>query len=369
MTVSLRTQDLEKTLEDAYLLANSNADLPETWLARAEQLANSPSVAFIAAVGSVLLAKATDARIDALVIQEQEGSAGAFSLRGPAKVLGMKRHAYGYDIGSSSDRDPINHGTLIGSMRWDVALGRITARHKPFFQVILQWLRDVNALSKGQALEALAAYIRVRQAVVPRAAATRLPTMLAQAPDLHDLVEALEAFVSADPEQGARGMALVAAAFRAAGLDAGLPSRNDPRRIDIPITRSGTLVIACEVKQEETAEAVADTLARDASSAGVRRALLAILRPGVLIRFERASVVRRAEQERGVVLRVTDGVRELLHEAIIAGPSEVGGFCASLPRDFADALREIRAHESSVDTWVTIAERWTSESHIGPPPS
>jgi hypothetical protein len=360
MTVSLRAQDLEKTLEDAYLLASSNAALPNTWLARAEQLANSPSVAFIAAVGSVLLAKATDARIDALVIQEQEGSAGAFSLRGPAKVLGMKRHAYGYDIGSSSDRDPINHGTLIGSMRWDVALGRITARHKPFFQVILQWLGEVNGLSKEQALEALAAYIRVRQAVLPGAAATRLPAMLAQTPELHDLVEALEAFVLADPEEGARGMALVAAAFRAAGLDAGLASRNDPRRIDVPINRSGTLVIACEVKQEDTGEAVADTLARDASSAGVRRALLAVLRPGKLVRFDRASVVQRAERAHGVVLRTTYGVRELLHEAVIIGPSEVGAYCASLPREYADALREIRVDEGSVDTWVAIAARWAN---------
>jgi hypothetical protein len=89
----------------------------------------------------------------------------------------------------------------------------------------------------------------------------------------------------------------------------------------------------------------------------------------VLVRFDRASVVQRAERKHGVVLRVTDGVRELLHEAIIAGPSEVGAFCASLPRDFADALREIRAHESSVDTWVAIAQRWTGPSHIGPPAS
>src|SRR6266540_4013262 len=161
---------MEQTLEQAFLLANSKATLPTKWLQRAERLAESPSVAFIAAVGSVLLAKATDPQIDALVIQEREGSAGAFSLRGPAKVLGTKRHAYGYDIGSTSDRDPINHGTLIGSTRWDVALQRITPAHKPFFQIILQWLSDINSLNKAQAVEALAAYIRVRQAVAPGAA-------------------------------------------------------------------------------------------------------------------------------------------------------------------------------------------------------
>jgi hypothetical protein len=91
MTISLRAEDMEQTLESAYLLANSDYALPAQWIARAEQLDKSPSVAFIAAVGSVLLAKATNPNIDALVIQEREGSAGAFSLRGPAKVLGTNR--------------------------------------------------------------------------------------------------------------------------------------------------------------------------------------------------------------------------------------------------------------------------------------
>jgi hypothetical protein len=362
MTVSLRAEDMEQTLENAYLLANSDAALPAQWLARAEQLGKSPSVAFIAAVGSVLLAKATDPQIDALVIQEREGSAGAFSLRGPARVLGTKRHAYGYDIGSTSDRDPINHGTLIGSTRWDVALHRITPRHKAFFQVILQWLRDVNTLTKEEALEALAAYIRVRQAVVPGASVGQLPTSLSQVPSLTDLVDVLEGFVSANPEEGARGMALVAAAFRTAGLEAGLPSRHDPRRIDVPIKRAGILVLASEVKQEDTSEAVADTLARDAATHGARRALLAVLRPGVLVRFDRASVIQRAERDHGVVLRVTDGVRQLLHEALIAGECDVDAFCAALPRAFGEALRDIRVAEATIDTWVAIAGRWAAPS-------
>jgi hypothetical protein len=51
MTISLRAEDMEQTLENAYLLANSDAALPAQWLARAEQLDRSPSVAFIAAVG------------------------------------------------------------------------------------------------------------------------------------------------------------------------------------------------------------------------------------------------------------------------------------------------------------------------------
>lgn len=359
MTVTLRAEDLGQTLERAYLLAIRDQQLPAVWITRAEQLGESPSVAFIAAVGSVLLAKATNDAIDAFVIQTQEGSAGAFNLRSAATALGSKRRAFGYDIGSSSDRDPINHGTLVGSTRWDVALDRIRADHKPFFQLILTWLADVNRMSSDQATEALAAYIRVRRSVAPGATVDQIPGALANAPTLTSLVEVLDGFVGADSEGGARGMALVAAAYRMAGFEATLPSRNDPRRIDIAIKRDGVLVIGSEVKQLDTTEATADTLAQDAADSDMPRALLAVLRPGVLVDFDRTTAVRRAEMDHGVVLRVTAGTRELLHEALTAGTVQLDEFCAGLPRAFAEALRDIRVADETIKTWAAIAGRWS----------
>lgn len=359
MAITLPADRLEHTLESAYILATSDADLPLVWIERAQRLGESPSVAFIAAVGAVLLAKATNDRVDAFVIQAKEGSAGAFSLRRAATALAGKRRAFGYDIGSSSDRDPINHGTLVSSTRWDVALDRIIAAHKPFFQVILQWLADINNLDEQQAAEALAAYIRVRRAVAPGGAVEQVPGSLDQPPALSDLVQVLDGFVAADPENGARGMALVAAAFRAAGLEADVPSRNDPRRIDIPIKRHGQLVIGSEVKQLKTSEGTADTLVCDVVDHGVRRALLAVLRPGTLD-LDRATVIRRAEREHGVVLRITDGTRELLHEALSATDVAIDAFCSALPRAFAEALRDIRVADASIDTWAAIARRWAT---------
>jgi hypothetical protein len=356
--ITLHAEDLAQTLERAYVLAIGKQQLPSTWLSRAEQLGESPSVAFIAAVGSVLLAKATNPTVDAFVIQAREGSAGAFNLRAAATALGSKKRAFGYDIGSSSDRDPINHGTLVGSIRWDVALDRIREDHKPFFQLILTWLRDVNRMSQDEATEALAAYLRVRRAVAPGAAVQQIPSALQNAPTLPDLVDVLEGFVGADPEGGARGMALVAAAYRAGGFEVVLPSRNDPRRIDVAIKRAGAMAIGAEVKQIHTSEGTADTLAEDAADAGVGRALLVVLRPGVLVDFDRPAVVRRAEKDHRVVMRVTDGVRELLHEALTSGDVSLEEFCASLPRLFAEALRDIRIAEPTLETWAAIAGRW-----------
>jgi len=361
MSITLQTEALEQVLEEAYLLATSDQELSPAWLARTERLGDSPSVAFIAAVGAVLLAKATDHRIDAFVIQAREGSEGAYSLRRPATVLAEKRYAYGYDIGSTSDRDPINHGTLVSSKRWDVALERITPPHKPFFQVILRWLANIQELDEEAATRALAAYIRVRRSVAPGAAIHDVPERLDDAPALSDLIDIAEAFAAADSEGGARGMALVAAAFRAAGYEADVPSRNDPRRIDIAIKRDGMLVIGAEVKQLATTEATASTLVRDAITHGTRRALLAVLRPGVLESFDRATVIARAEREHGVVLRVADGARELIHESLIASDLDIAAYCARLPRTYAETLRDIRVSDDTISTWAAISQRWRAD--------
>ncbi|MET0306624.1 MAG: restriction endonuclease, SacI family [Solirubrobacterales bacterium] len=358
MTITLGGQELEDTLDRAFLLATSDEDLSAVWIGRAERLGESPSVAFIAAVGAALLAKATDSRVDSFVIQAREGSAGAYSLRRAATALAQKRHAYGYDIGSSSDRDPINHGTLVSSKRWEVALERITPSHKHFFQVILGWLADINAMSEEEANEALAAFIRVRREVAPGAAAELVPLELATAPRLNDLIAALEAFSSADSEGGARGMALVAAAYRAAGFEADVPSRNDPRRIDIPIKVEAKLLIGSEVKQQPTHEATADTLAEDAAEVGANRALLVVLPPGALLRFDIPAVIRRAEHDHGVVLRILESVRAVLHEAIAASSVPLGDFCSSMPRAYADALRDIRAGDAAIETWAAVSGRW-----------
>lgn len=80
--------------------------------------------------------------------------------------------------------------------------------------------------------------------------------------------------------------------------------------------------------------------------------------PRRLVRFDRASVIQRAERRHGVVLRVSEGVRPLLHEALIAGTADVDAFCSALPRAYAEALREVRADDAGIETWVAIASRW-----------
>lgn len=224
--------------------------------------------------------------------------------------------------------------------------------------MILTWLGDLNKVDREEALKALAAYLRVRMKAAESEAVERVPAVANKAPSLSGLIEVLEGFVSSDPEGGARGMAAVAAVFKAVGFDPDIPSRNDPRPIDIPVKRDGRMVIGVEVKQVETGEATAQTLVEQVATTQAQVALLAVLRPGRIENFSRSRVVQAAEKEHGVVLRVADGVREVVHEALAHGMIEVSRFCATLPRAFAEALREINAAEESIETWASISSRW-----------
>jgi hypothetical protein len=357
MSVTLKTQDLDRTLERAYAKSIGKDKLPSVWIERCEQLDSSPSVAAIAAFGAALLAKATDPAIDALVIQLKDGGPGAFNLRAPATVLAKRKREFGIDIGSSSDRDPINAGTFVSESNWRNAHDRIRKDHKPFFQLILRWLSDVNKLDQDEALDALAAYLRVRSVGNLKRTAT-IPEELGSAPSLEDLVSALDGFVAAHPQGGASGMALVAAVYRAAGYEVDLPSRNDPRRIDVRINRGGTMRIACEVKQVPTSEPTAQSLAEDASDAQVAIGLLVVLRPGTLEDFDRASVVREAAHQHSVVLRVTSGARELVHEGIVSGTADTESVRQRLPRLFAEALAEASVDSNTADAWAALAGAW-----------
>ncbi len=89
-----------------------------------------------------------------------------------------------------------------------------------------------------------------------------------------------------------------------------------------------------------------------------------MLRPGHLENFDRTTVIRRAEADHGVVLRITDGVRELLHGAIASSAVPIEDFCAALPRHFAETLDEIRAAKASIETWAAIAQQWTGSANV-----
>jgi hypothetical protein len=43
---------------------------------------------------------------------------------------------------------------------------------------------------------------------------------------------------------------------------------------------------------------------------------------------------------------------------LVTSTTGLTDFCAALPRLFAEALRDIRVSEQTIETWAAIASRW-----------
>lgn len=358
MSIELKQSQLQAALEKAYLRANSKAQLPDVWVDRARRLDDCPSGAAIAAFGAVLLARATDDRVDPMVVQAQEGSAGAFSLRSAASVLATNRRDYGFDIGSRSDRDPINAKTWINSQRWNDVLRRVRADHRPWIQTIIKWLPEVAKMDSESASEALAAFIRVRS-VEPQPTKSRSdqPAQLT----LSELVEAIDAFLITHVNSGATGLAVVAAIYKAAGFEPKIRTTTDPMRLDVKVLLNGALFIGCEVKQLPVDEATVRSLGEDVSAAGVERGHLAILPPGNIGSVDRVGVLTAVQIETQVMARITLGVAELLSEVFAAGRSDLQDVVAETPGLITAFLDEAGATADTIEAWTAIANRWTQK--------
>src|SRR4051812_24305938 len=100
MGISIPAKRLALVLEQAVSIAESDRELPELWLRRVERIAECPSRTYVAALGTALLAKASDARIDALTIKAKAGP-NAYSMRGVVRTLVEKAPLYGYHLGAT----------------------------------------------------------------------------------------------------------------------------------------------------------------------------------------------------------------------------------------------------------------------------
>lgn len=355
MPIALRSEELRASLDSAYLLASSKKTLPTIWVTRADSLADCPSEAAIAAFGAVLLARATNPKINPFAVQAQEGSAGAFSLRSSAGILARNRRALGLDIGSKSDRDPINAKTWINAHHWNDVLKGARKDHRPWIQVIVNWLPDIAKLDQDQALEALAAYIRARREETGSSLAGKTADGSLKK---SDLVKALDAFLTSHGDSGAVGLAVVAAVFRAAGFEARIRTTTDPTRLDVRIHAAGELFIGAEVKQLPGEDATVQSLGEDLVAANCERGLLAILPPGNLGNINRRTAIARVGESHQVMVRVTNGVSELIADAFVAGRGNAADLVAATPSHLLEALREASASKQTIDDWLAIANPW-----------
>lgn len=243
--------------DKAVALAESGAPLPDEWLGATREVGKATSKTLVAMLGTALLARAVEPRVDPLTLKASaEASPGlaGYSARTIAKdVLVPCAVQHGVHLGVTG-REPLNNQPFYAEDRVHRDMPTRPADREHLERLVGR-LEQIAQMTAEQALEALAAFIAVRQQV----AADLRPTLEigGRATTLPALIAAVKGLITTNPEGGRRGQAFVAAALDMAFDDVVTSRVNDPSRHgpgDVRAFADDDLRLAAEVKQKPVTE-------------------------------------------------------------------------------------------------------------------
>lgn len=339
------------TLDQALGIARSVEDLSPVWITRVERLGALGLKTYIAALGGALLAKATNPAVDVLAQDEAAGPNG-YSLRKATEFLAQQNDGR-YHLGAQG-RWPLNNRPFLGGPSRIDEFTKISNKARPAFEAFKDALRDLNRLERAEAVEALAAFLRVRMAVQgsERAAARRMRDLKSDLA-LDELIGIIDRFVRADPEGGRRAQALAAAVLDCAYEEVILQPINSPQAGDVRVLSNGRIVMAVEVKQLPVSEFIAAELARDAAELGADLALLVVIAEGHAP-LERYRVQRDALQDDGTLLVVCETVLELISAVGVLSLTAGADLEAALPGAYSARLRDLEVSPEGQEEWRNL---------------
>lgn len=246
--------------ETAAARRGDTSPLVETWRARLVQLGelcpHGKSSTVVAALGTAMLAKATNSGVDVYALLDRGEAAKSYSARSLAdNVWARHRAELGIDIGANG-ANPLNNTPFIGKTRIDEITG---VRNKAGWTLFMECMDALEHLkSSDEARQALRGFILARS----RSLLTALDLSPQEGDDLTQarLVAIMDRFVAEDSDGGRRAQAVVAglldAAFGEERVVVGVI--NDPDRhapLDVSVTDGqGTFSVAFEVKDKPISE-------------------------------------------------------------------------------------------------------------------
>jgi hypothetical protein len=358
MGISIPRRRLEEVLERALLVAESDAELDPLWEQRVKRIGECPSRSYVAALGTALLAKATEPAIDALTVKAKAGP-NAYSMRGVAKVLVEKAPIYGYHLGRTGP-EPLNNQPWFGSDRVD-RFQNVRADAAPFHRDMVRFLSDLNRGSQEDAFAGLVAFLRLRIEFAETLRQAERSLSLRASDDIAELIAALEIFVHQDTEGGRRGQALVAALFELAHEEVHLAGINDPRSLDVSVAQEGRVILGAEVKQKPVLESAVLHLAEEAAAEEIDKAVLVALssdqRP-----LDQERLRLQALEESGVVIDVWIGVRELVTQVVLQAPVTAVEFARDLPSVYLRRMQEHGVSEAGQRYWADLTPGFSREA-------
>jgi hypothetical protein len=335
----------------ALSLAHLDAPLPEVWLERARRVGSAKSKTFTPMLGTALLAKATDRFIDALALREGE-THKSYSARSVAKeVLVPCCVRAGIDI-RSKGAEPLNNQPFLRADRVSMSLN-VKANARQDLEYLVECLEDADFLEGRSALEALAAFLRVRLEASQGPAPVSLgPGML----DLPQLMDALNKLIAGESEGGKIGQAMVSAVLDLVYRDVQTKSINDPSSSwpgDVGVFVEGSQTLGVEVKQRPFTDTEILLFAQRLRDVGVYRGTIAALdQAGAPL--DQDQLQFQAHRLYGVELAFSMRASALLREAVHYADAGLQISLAAFPRHALTRMKELEVSTERINEWAAL---------------
>ena len=337
---------------EALQIAKSNEPLPEEWEQYTQDIAQAPNKTFTAVLATALLAKATDARIDAFALREGE-SHRSYSARSLAKEVLVPCCVEGGVNIRVTGAEPLNNRPFIDATRISTDLNVKKAARRSLGD-LCKMLECADFLDEGSALRALAAFLRERSE--PPEAQPR-PDISVEFLSLRQAMLLIENFLLEDSEGGRTGQAIVAAMHDLVFSDVRTRRINDPSVTwpgDVGVFHRNLLTLGCEVKQRPFTSAEILLFAKRLSDAGIHRGLIAALR-GYEAECNADALRQSAQQDYDVEMSFVASASELLESVVAHAPTDLPQSLMQLLERIAERLEELEVSDELRARWSQMA--------------
>jgi hypothetical protein len=348
MPIKLDYELALRRFAEALALARSDATLPLAWVGYAEKLSQSPAKTFPVMLGTALLAKATNPRVDPFSLKTRK-IPNAYSARSLCKdVLVPCAVEARINLGTTG-REPLNNQPFF---RFERVAPDMVVREsgRPYLDVLCSALKAAEPLGSRESLEALAAFLRVRM----RADTAAPPVLAEEMSDIQELADTSSRFIAENPEHGKRGQAFLAACLSLVFDEVKTARVFDPSRHipgDVSVSESGVPTLAAESKQRPTSSSEVLQFVARCREVAMSRAIVATLDPRQppLDVNELRGVAWR---DHGVHLSVMSGAAELLLSSLTWTSKLLDEAVREFPLLMAARLAELEVSNEGQQAWA-----------------
>ncbi len=349
MGLTLDRTKATKQFDQAWEIAKSEANVPLQWTTAARQIGQMASATFTPLLGTALLAKATDARVDAFSLQASTSHKG-YSARSLAKnVLVPRCVSEGIDL-RTRGAEPLNNSPFYKERRVHTGLN-VSDRTRGELGDLCEVLARADFLSEDEAVPALAAFLRVR--IEDGRAATVVPigegTMA-----IGELTSLATEFTNAELEGGKRGQALAAACLDLVHEDVRSGAINDPS-VNAPgdalVHEDATIVLAAEAKQKPVMASEVLQFAERLADSGIGKGLYLAIAP-TQSDLGAPALSEEIAARHGVAMSVITHVEDLVTTALIWSAGGLDDGLCRLPALLMHRLVEFDCDQAGIDTWA-----------------